>query len=120
MYIRILGTQYTRSRRRCPRRTTNGENGSALPGGENLTTIPAGRVLVFVESRGAAAGVGRANHCTSTGGPHWASRAEMAKMADAALVLRPLTPERSTFRERRRLMARKRAAQRWYGPQDRH
>jgi len=41
---------------------------------------------MYVESRGAAAGVGRANHCTSTGGPHWASRAEIAKMADAAFV----------------------------------
>jgi len=30
--------------------------------------------MVFMESRGAAAGVGRANRCTSTGGPHWASR----------------------------------------------
>lgn len=33
-----------------------------------------GRVLVFVEFRGAAAGVGRASHCASTGGPHWAPR----------------------------------------------
>lgn len=39
---------------------------------ENLTAnIPVGRVLVFVEFRGAAAGV---SHCASTSESHWVSR----------------------------------------------
>lgn len=86
MYVRILVAAVDALVERQMEKTAR-----RYPAAENLTTIPAGRVLVFVESRGAAAGVGRANHCTSTGGPHWASRAEMAKMADAALV-RSLTP----------------------------
>lgn len=58
-----------------------------MPGGENSTGIFAVRVLV--ESRGAAAGINRANHCTNTGGPHWAPHAEIVKMAEAALVRLP-------------------------------
>lgn len=96
-------------------RTTTEGNSLAISGGENLTTISTGRVLAFVESRGAAAGVGRANHCT--GGPHWASRTKMAKMADAALIRLPIRSDRPFASEDGWRLENERSS---YGPQDRH